>query len=153
MATWQPDIAPLVGRIPRLHYLFKALGDGLHADVGVTASMRTVMSSLAGGGARTVPDLARERAVSRQHVQEVVNALVEAGLAQRSPNPAHRRSPLIDLTDEGRHRLRLLRERETATLAETAPAISHAELAAATRLFDLLERDLAARVAEAGGRP
>ncbi|HEY2706648.1 MAG TPA: MarR family transcriptional regulator [Caulobacteraceae bacterium] len=110
------------------------------------------MTSIAGEGARTVPDLARERSVSRQHVQEVVNALVESGLAQTGPNPAHRRSPLIDLTDEGRHRLRLLRERETAMLAETAPAISHAELAAATRLFDLLERDLAARVAEAGGR-
>jgi DNA-binding MarR family transcriptional regulator len=148
MATWQPDISPVLSRIPRLHYLFKALGDHLHADVGVTASMRAVMASLAAKGARTVPDLARERAVSRQHVQEVVDQLLAAGLAEAAINPSHRRSPLIGLSDEGRQRLRLLKEREADILARTAPAVSQADLAATSRLFDLLERDLAARVAE-----
>lgn len=148
MPTWQPDLAPLVARIPRLYFLLKALGDELHADLGVTTAMRGLMASLAASGPRTVPDLARERPVSRQHVQTVANALLAAGLAETRPNPAHRRSPFIALTEEGRRRFRLIGEREASLLAQTAPSVSPVELAAAMRLFDLLEHDLAQRVAE-----
>jgi DNA-binding PadR family transcriptional regulator len=52
---------------------------------------------------------------------------------------------LIALTEEGRRRFRLIRKRETELLADVAPSVSHAELAAATRLFDVLERELARR--------
>jgi DNA-binding MarR family transcriptional regulator len=149
MPTWQPDLAPLVTRIPRLHYLLKALGDGLHTELGVTSAMRGVMVSLAAGEPRAVPELARERPVSRQHMQLVVNQLLAAGLAEALPNPAHRRSPRVGLTDHGRRRLKLLRDRETELLSRTAPAVSHLELAAAARLFDLLERDLQSRLDQA----
>ena len=152
MPTWQPYLAPLVGRIPRIFHLLKAVGDALNADLGVSTSMRGVMASLADGGPRTVPDLARERPVSRQHIQSVVNDLLAAGLAETLPNPSHRRSPLIGLTDDGRKHLRLIREREAELLARTAPAVSQADLAAARRLLDLIERDLALRVI-AIGRP
>src|SRR5580693_2811317 len=100
MPTWQPDLAPLINRIPRLYFLLKAVGDAVHADLEVTTSMRSLMTSLA-GAPRTAPDLARERPVSRQHIQTVVNELTAAGLAEALPNPSHRRSPLICLTDEG----------------------------------------------------
>jgi len=148
MPTWQPDLAPLVNRIPRLFFLLKALGERLNDDVGVTAAMRGLMVALADGEPRTVPDLARERPVSRQHIQSVVNDLMEAGLAQTLANPSHRRSSLISLTEEGRRRLKLIQGREAELLARTAPSVSHAELAAATRLLELLERDLALRVAQ-----
>jgi DNA-binding MarR family transcriptional regulator len=143
MATWQPDLAPLAKRISRIHQILKAAADAQTADLGVTPGMRALMGSLADAGARTVPDLARERSVSRQHVQTVVNALLSAGLAEARPNPAHRRSPLIALTDEGERRLRLIQERETQRLARAAPAVSQADIAAAMRIFDALERDLA----------
>jgi DNA-binding MarR family transcriptional regulator len=148
MPTWQPDLAPFVGRIPRLYSLLKALGDEMHADIGVTTSGRAVMSSLAADEGRTVPELARERAVSRQHIQSVINEMLAAGLVEATRNPSHRRSARFVLTEEGRRRLRVIADRETQYLARLAPAISHMELAAATRLFDLLERDLAARVVD-----
>ena len=148
MPTWQPDLAPIVGRIPRLYSLLKALGDEVHAEIGVTASMRAVMSLLADDVARTVPDLARVRAVSRQHIQAVVNDLLGQGLIAATRNPSHRRSPLLALTDEGRRRLRAIGERETRYLTRIAPAVSHQELAGATRLFDQLERDLTAHLAQ-----
>jgi DNA-binding MarR family transcriptional regulator len=153
MPTWQPNLAPLVGRIPRLYSLLKALGDGIHAQVGVTHSMRAVLAALSFGEPRTVPDLARGRAVSRQHIQSVINDLLAAGLVEASANPAHRRSPRFALTEEGRRRLRLIGERETQYLTRMAPAVSHLELAAATRLFDYLERDLAAQVADGERSP
>ena len=152
MATWQPDLAPLMGRIPRLYSLLKALGDELHAEIGVSAGMRAVMSSLNFGGGRTVPEIARERAVSRQHIQSVINELMGANLVAPVPNPSHRRSPRFILTDEGQRRLRTIAEHEAQSLTRIAPAISHMELAAATRLFDHLERDLAAQLSEAGQR-
>ena len=151
MPTWQPDLTPIVGRIPRLHALLKALGDEIHTDIGITAGMRAVMASLAAGSGRTVPALARERAVSRQHMQSVINELLAAGLAASVGNPSHRRSPLLVLTDEGLRRLRMVEAREADYLARIAPAVSHLDLAAAARLFDQLERDLAAQLAEAHG--
>ena len=147
MPTWQPDLAPLINRIPRLYVLLRAVGDALHADLEVTTAMADVMAALA-AGPRTVPDLARERTVSRQHIQTVVNELTAAGIAAALSNPAHRRSPLIGLTDEGRRRLKTLQDREAALLARIAPAVSSAELAAATRLLERLERELTGRLAE-----
>lgn len=108
--------------------------------------MHAVMSSLAVGRGRAVPDLARERSVSRQHIQSVVNELLEAGLVVPVRNPSHRRSPLLELTDEGLRRLRIVEAREAEYLTRIAPAVSHLELAAAARLFDHLERDLAAQM-------
>jgi len=149
MPTWQPDLAPLMSRIPRLYFLVRALDDQLAGDLGVTAAMRGVMGAIAAAEPRSVPDLARERPVSRQHMQSLVNELLAAGLAETHRNPSHRRSPLIALTEEGRRRLKLIQTREAGTLAKTAPAVSHAELAAATRLFDLLERDLKRQLQDA----
>lgn len=40
--------------------------------------------------------------ITRQSVQRVADALVEAGLAEYRPNPAHRRAKLLAPTDEGR---------------------------------------------------
>jgi DNA-binding MarR family transcriptional regulator len=148
MPTWQPDLAPLVGRIPRLYSLLRALSEDMHAEIGVTAGMRVVMASLNFGGGRTVPDIARERAVSRQHIQSVINELLLANLVEAVSNPSHRRSRRFILTDEGQRRLRMIGEREARLLTRIAPAISHVELAAATRLFDHLERDLAEQVSE-----
>ena len=150
MPTWQPDLAPLVDRIPRLYFLLRAADDALNADLGVTTAMRGVMVSLAALGPKPVPELARARPVTRQHIQSVVNELAAAELVAMKPNPSHRRSPLIELTEAGRQRLKLIQARETRQLARTAPAVSPVELAAAMRLFDLLERDLAAAVAELG---
>jgi DNA-binding MarR family transcriptional regulator len=152
MPTWQPDLAPLLGQIPRLYVLLKAEDDTLNADLGVTAAMRGVMASLAAGGPRTVPQLARARPVSRQHIQTVVNELAAAGLAETQANPSHRRSPLIVLTVAGQQRLRLAQQREAKLLASLAPSVSPVELAAAMRLFDRLERELVARGVRRSGQ-
>ena len=146
MPTWQPDLAPLVNRIPRLYFLLRAVGDALHADLGVTTAMRGVMTSLA-AGPRTAPELARQRPVSRQHIQTVVNELMLAGLVRREPNPAHRRSPRIALTDNGRAALKTIAAREAKLLARSAPSVSPSDLVSATRLFDRLEQDLTQHLA------
>ena len=50
---------------------------------------------------RTVPQIARRMGLARQSVQRVANALVEEELAAFHPNPDHKRSPLLGLTERG----------------------------------------------------
>ncbi len=82
--------------------MLMSFADPAHAGQGVTAPMRAVLEYLERHGDETVPGIARERGVSRQHIQVIVNDLVTAGLARRRDNPAHRRSRLVGLTAAGR---------------------------------------------------
>jgi DNA-binding MarR family transcriptional regulator len=55
----------------------------------------------AAGSGKAVPSIARQLGCARQSVQKTVDALAESGLVRFAPNPAHRRSPLVRLTDSG----------------------------------------------------
>lgn len=99
-----------------LFHRLRKLGQDLHADLGVTPGMRGVMLSLSRLGPRTVPQLARQRPVSRQHVQNVVNRLLAADLVKTEDNPDHKRSRLIVLTDQGRQTLATMLDREERLL-------------------------------------
>src|SRR4026207_1942234 len=83
---------------------------------GVTAAHRGVMESLFRGGPQTVPAMARARPVSRQHIQILVNRLVDLGLVAAVANPAHMRSPLFELTPAGSKRFAEMQRRERRTL-------------------------------------
>jgi DNA-binding MarR family transcriptional regulator len=89
----------------------------LHSGQMVSAGMRSVLEQLARHGPASVPDIARRRLVTRQHIQELVNALVARGLVVSHDNPAHRRSPLFDLTSEGQRTISRMSEREQRFLA------------------------------------
>ncbi len=63
-----------------------------------------LMRSLAEGGEQTVPEIARARPVSRQHIQKLADELAAEGLVEFVGNPAHKRSKLLRLTPAGRTR-------------------------------------------------
>jgi DNA-binding MarR family transcriptional regulator len=94
----------------------RALGDELHRDLGITASMRAVMESLAEDGEQTVPQIARVKGVSRQHIQVNVDELLSSALIVLRENPAHRRSPFVALTKKGHTAFKEMRGREAKTL-------------------------------------
>jgi len=122
----------------------KALSDDLHGDVQITTAMRAVMETLSEAGAQTVPQIARAKGVTRQHIQLLADALVKAGLAAVKDNPAHRRSPLIALTDKGKRAFAKMQAREAPIVEEMAWEFEAQELDRATAV---LER-LAARIDE-----
>ena len=66
-----------------------------------TQAERGVLEMLVRDGAQSVPAIARARLVSRQHIQTLVDALAKKRLAEFQPNPAHKTSPLVDVTIEG----------------------------------------------------
>ena len=50
---------------------------------------------------RTVAEIGRRMGMTRQGVQRVADLLVERGLAEYRPNPAHRRAKLLACTEAG----------------------------------------------------
>lgn len=140
----------LTGAVRAVFNRLKALGDTLHGDLEVTAAMRAVMETLADHGPMTVPQIARTKGVTRQHIQLLADALVAAGLAAIKENPAHRRSSLIALTEKGRRTFGRMRERESPIVEELATAFDARELERASavlvRLSELLDERMKADV-------
>lgn len=111
------------------------LGRGEHSS-----GHRSLLKSLGAEGPRTVPDMAAARAVSRQHVQKLVDGLKADGLVAAIANPAHRRSVLIALTRRGAAYLREMEEREEALWRFLGRGLSRARVEEATDLMRLLRR-------------
>lgn len=111
-------IESLQTAVHRTHRLLFRLEEGLCGDFGVTPGQRRLLDRLARDGDRTVPELAREEGVSRQHVQVQVNHLMEHGFVRSRPNEAHRRSNLMQATASGKRILNKIRDRERSVFQE-----------------------------------
>lgn len=121
--------------------LFHKLGHGaatLHQDTGVSAGMRAVLESVINDGPQTVPQMARVRPVTRQHIQGLVNTLLDEGYVETIDNPAHKRSRLISPTPLGEMAFRALREKENQSFRDVKIDATAAELEAATRVLTAL---------------
>lgn len=119
----------------RLFYALKQWGEPLQQDLGVTIPMRAVLELILFDGAATVPDMARARGVSRQHVQQQVDVLLEKALITREANPAHKRSSLIALTDKGRALIQNMRAEELEALSRLQVGVSDDAVANATQVL------------------
>jgi DNA-binding MarR family transcriptional regulator len=133
-----------------LFHALKQWTETLHADLSITAAMRVLLEVLLVGGSATVPEMARARGVSRQHIQQQVDALLDRDLLERRDNPAHKRSVLIALTDKGRARIQNMRAVELNALSRMQVGVSdHAMVEAAQVLsawHAALSRDTASRL-------
>ncbi len=103
---------------------------------GLTAGERTLLDALRTHGPRTVPQLARSLDLDRQPVQRWVNHAAELGLVVTTANPAHRRSSLVRLTDEGTAMMRGVQEAEAGELRRGLADLSAGEVRTALRVLD-----------------
>jgi DNA-binding MarR family transcriptional regulator len=126
----------------------KALTEQLHEDLGVSPSMRAVMEALAARGQQTVPDIAKGKRVSRQHIQTIMNSLQAEGLVDPFDNPAHRRSPRFDLTSKGRRVFAKIEEREKEPLRRLALASSSESLEEVQDALIVLNQKLASEISK-----
>lgn len=136
----------LAGAVRAVFNRLKAMGDELHGDLEITTAMRAVMETLSAAGPMTVPQIAREKGVTRQHIQLLTDALLEAGHAIAKENPAHRRSPLIALTDKGKRVFEKMSAREVPIIEEIAGEFDLKELERATQLLNRLSARLEERL-------
>ena len=75
---------------------------GVVADTGITPNEYAVLSAIGVMRSVSPTELATLLRVPPTSVSRHIARLVDAGLAVRSPNPADRRSYLLELTDQGR---------------------------------------------------
>ncbi len=96
-------------------------------------------------GPQTVPAIARIRSLSRQNIQTLVNRLESRGYVALAPNPAHKRSALVQLTEGGRSLVATVTDREAHSLQGLLPHVSHARLVPVARLLRQLRALLAGK--------
>lgn len=91
----------------RLNGQALAIAEDLAGPVGLTAAWWQVLATVL-RDPLSVADISRLVGTSRQSVQRVADRLVDQGLAEYQPNPAHRRAKLLTPTDEGRSAVRAI---------------------------------------------
>ncbi len=90
--------------------------------------VEAVLQILQQFGPQSVPQVARRRSTSRQNVQVAVNRLLKLGWVSLSANPAHKRSPLLELSAEGQLVAAQALDRE-AILVERLRSIPESDMA------------------------
>jgi len=126
----------------RLNGRLMEVAQGLAAEGGLTAAWWQVLGGVL-DEPRTVAGIGRRMGLTRQGVQRIADLLVERGLAEYVPNPAHRRAKLLRCTEAGYWAVRRISlvqhpwaERVGAQVG--AEALEQA-LATMRRLTDVLE--------------
>lgn len=96
---------------------------------GVTVRMRAVLEILARDGSLSVPALAHRLHINRQYVQVMVNETLAEGLTHKVPNPQHRRSAMIALTEQGQQLIQRVMAAEQDSVCQMADGFSAADVA------------------------
>src|SRR5690606_30849009 len=125
----------LVLSLFRLNGLLVAEGDSMARAAGLTSARWKVIGviALAHSGV-TVPGIARVLGQSRQAVQRITDVMEGDGLLQYLPNPEHKRSPLVSLTDAGQDAYTALRAVQDPWAIDNTEDISAEELESALLL-------------------
>lgn len=119
------EVYLLVGPLYRRVLRKVELGEEIE---GVGAGVRAVLDMLRLNGPMTVPQMGRAQALSRQFVQRMVNDAAGRGYVEAVPNPAHRRSSLIQLTDSGRATIEAVIARERGLLGQVGGGLTQADV-------------------------
>lgn len=125
----------LVLSLFRLNGLLIAEGDDMTEALGLTSARWKVIGVIAlSNSGLTVPGIARVLGQSRQAVQRITDVMVTDGLLSYHPNPKHKRSVLVVLTEEGKTAYKNLRDVQDPWAIENTEDIPIEELDAGLRL-------------------
>jgi DNA-binding MarR family transcriptional regulator len=142
----------LVQTIFRLNGFFVHAGERLTAECGLTTVRWQVLGAVL-HEPLTVAAVARDMGLARQSVQRTADLLVEKGLCEYLPNPAHQRAKLLSPTDRGRDSITQLAPRVTAWSQRVRQSVGEDVLDAATvsvkELLSALARDEARLLGDA----
>lgn len=125
----------LMGETISAFFLLRAAGKQIGAVTANDGGYWGMLRSLKLEGAQTVPQIARSRPVSRQHIQKLANEMIADGVIELINNPAHQRSKLLQLTPKGE----TIFQEITARIAQAAAGLSQdidaADLQVAVRVL------------------
>lgn len=136
-----PHHGPIVGLIAQARRVSRVWsGLSSEPDSVMTGAERDVLDFLVFEGAATVPNIARNRGVSRQHIQKRADALVEKGLADFADNPAHKSSKLLEATIAGERAHATASRGEAEVLQQLLGKIDSKDIATARAVFTTLAK-------------
>lgn len=138
-------IYELVWCTRRLFQRLRTSSDELLEGTGINASQRAVLEFLDLHQPQTVSNMAREKSVSRQHIQTVVNDLLAFGLVEAQDNPAHKRSPLIMMTTQGKKLFKKITQKEAKVLEVLAEEFDEKDIAITIKTMKAIDQYLASR--------
>lgn len=128
----------------RLNGRLMDVAQELAGEGGLTAAWWQVLGGVL-DKPRTVAEIGRQMGMTRQGVQRVADLLVERGLAEYHPNPAHRRAKLLGCTEAGYWAIRQITLAQHPWSARIGAEVGADELRAALtimrRLVAVLETD------------
>jgi len=131
----------ITAQVRQFFQLLRSISDNQLEQVGINSSHRALLEFLYLNPPQSVPQIAKKKSVSRQHIQTIVNALLDRNLIELVDNPNHIRSSFIRLTKEGKVVFELIREKESALLKQVALNFSQDELNEVSRtISEIVER-------------
>jgi DNA-binding MarR family transcriptional regulator len=137
----------LVVEVMKLAAALETAGNVLASPAGQSSARWQVLAAVE-DEPRSVAAIARALAHTRQSVQRIADVLVADGLACYSPNPAHRRAKLVELTPAGLAALRTIQAAQAQWARHIAHGLRPAELDSARHTLTRLEHRLATWTAQ-----
>lgn len=125
----------LAARFTAVAHQWVAEGPGERSE----RARRKLLSSIASKEPTTLNDVAKAIGRGAPAVSRSVDALVRAGLVERTQDPNNRRRLALRLTQEGRDRLSA-RVAGGAALRQKLDRMAHSELRALERAIEILEQ-------------
>jgi DNA-binding MarR family transcriptional regulator len=125
--------------------LFRALAQKASENLGqyqLSVADRAVMEFLYPQEQLSVPEIASRYQVSRQHVQVTVNTLRDKGLLESRPNPRHKRSVLMELSEKGGELFAEILAKDKETVDQLFSAVPPVDRKTTRRTLETLLREL-----------
>lgn len=133
-------LTDIVMRTFRLNGQLLAAAETMARPAGLTAAWWQVLGAVL-RDPLPVSGIAREMGLTRQSVQRIADLLVDKGLAEYLPNPAHRRAKLLRPTEDGWAAIARLRASQHAWANRISAAVGEHDLKQA---LDVINRLVAA---------
>lgn len=126
-----PAVTDLILTIFRTNGRIIKAGDALLSHLNITGSRWQVLGAVK-QTPKTVAQIARQFALSRQRVLWHVQALIESGIVELARNPDHRRAKLVTLTEQDRYLYDEIERRQNPWVNEFGKAFRLDDLLSAT---------------------
>lgn len=140
MTETSDDLYELILNIRGAFNELRAYADDNLSDLGITAAMRAEMEFIYQNGPSAVPEIAKAKSVSRQHMQKLADALIAMGMVMMIKNPLHKRSALVALTPKGRQAFKTIMAREAVQLTRLTSQMDTTQIKAANLALKSLRK-------------
>ena len=140
--TKEAILADLLKEIRINYQLLKKGVEFVHKGSDLSVGVRGIIEIISDQGAMTVPHLAKLRHMSRQSIQVMVDQMQKVGWVETKPNPFHKKSSLIELTDEGKKAFKNMQDQEIKHMKKLDIDVPQKKLEEALKLVEHINKKI-----------